>query len=178
MGVPPWAHYVHGSFTVSGLPSAPKRSNVTIVHNSSSVTITWLPSPNEHNVSVLYTVECSRCKNLTDTDCLSSYCGSMLTFHPKKESISWLNVTIGGLQKATKYKFTVYSVNQLTAPVPRSKWKYLEIFAKTGKGMFITDIIDVLQSIGFQSGNCDKHTGRTCGRVGFYCSVASGFVLV
>ena len=177
MGVPTLGS-PHGSLTVSGLPSAPKQSNVTIVHNSSSVTITWLPSPNEYNVSVLYTVECSRCKNLTDTDCLSSYCGSMLTFHPKKESISWLNVTIGGLQKATKYKFTVYSVNQLTAPVPRSKWKYLEIFAKTGKGMFITAIINVLQSIDFQSGNCDKHTCRTCGRVGFYCSVASGFVLV
>ena len=117
---------------VVGLPLAPKQSNVTYVHNSSSVTITWLPSVNGGNV--LYSVECSRCKSAADNDCFNNFCGALLTFYPKRDQISWLNVTIGGLRTLTKYKFTVYSVNEVTKSVPRSKWNYLEIFATTSKG--------------------------------------------
>lgn len=101
--------------------------------NSTCIIIQWTP---HKGGNINYAVDCFQCQKTEDEKCKSPCEGAK--YSPSKDNIKGVNVTVSGLESSTKYKFRVYTVNELNELVAnRAEWKYAIVTAQTSGNSFI-----------------------------------------
>ena len=98
--------------------------------NSTAVIVAWRSSPNSE--ATHYTVECAMCSKILNRYCRYP-CGKDIKFLPKKDSVIYQQkkVIVVGLKASTKYRFRVYSKNEINDVASKNKWKHLDVFMTT-----------------------------------------------
>ena len=72
---------------------------------------------------VFYDIECHKCPSGKDSEFCEEPCGKSVVFKPSGNNLIYTNVTIRGLTQDTEYKFVIYSKNNNSERISKTKWE-------------------------------------------------------